>query len=190
MRGDLIIGFTETPTGIECRGAAVCPQGIIRYRHFEPYPQPVSGIFGDIANAVKKGVKAIAKNKVVRGLVNTAMTVAKATPYGAAAAAALDVAKGVVNAARGGGRKGGARPRARGGAPSTSRRPVPVRRPTTPRRAPSRPAPRAAVRVAPRTRGAARPLPSASQLAALRPLLSQVPQAARAELLEKLLGLA
>lgn len=52
---------------------------------FEPYPVEISGleVSGKIARKIKAGIKKIAKNKVVKGVVNAALSAAEQVPvYG------------------------------------------------------------------------------------------------------------
>lgn len=106
-----VVGEIRTrvvPGGVLAVGYSSCNGLTVKHRAFVPVHPEVGGKFG---SRLVKFAKKVAKNKVVKGIVNAAMSVVKSTPYGAAASAALNVAKGAVRAIKGqssGGRGRGA----------------------------------------------------------------------------------
>jgi len=115
-------GVVAVATGIDkATGLRIQRKAFVPYAAVANTPGEVSGLeVGRFGRRLVNAAKKVAKNKAVRGVVKAAWGVAKLTPYGAAANAAIGAAKGVVNAARG--RTGsGQRGRSRGGAPVRAR---------------------------------------------------------------------
>ena len=128
----------EDRHGVHAFGYAVSGGVVLRHRTFVPWfavaqtPGEVAGIeVGRFGSRLVRLAKKVAKNKVVRGIVKVAMKVVEATPYGAAAKTAINLAKTAVKAIKGGkGGKGrGAPARGARGASRGRRRPGQHRRP-------------------------------------------------------------
>lgn len=121
--------YTQHPNGIAATVRVRVPGTgqVIESTGLVPYTElgGVSGLeVGRFGSRLVSAAKKIARSKAVRGVARAAMSIARATPYGAAADAALGVARQALGRGRGRGSRPGPRPRPggstgpRGGAPA------------------------------------------------------------------------